>query len=260
MNSRILNISLSLSLGVGALFLGGCGKQSEADLLAEAQLCLDKATSSTAQACALKISALSSAQSYIIRCSADFIEEGFDSPDKLANALNQITGGSSNSATSGMLSALAFTTKLSNSSNSTHASNADQTFDFCKKSEQKGLSMIAMLAKTATQIAGLVDDANLGTIDFTHPETITAGSISTAISDLVNTHDTILQAHAQESVGSAVQTVYSSTCSAGSQANADICNQISAAAAAAPGGIDLTTSTPAEIGSALLSYWKNLNP
>jgi hypothetical protein len=256
MNCTILKLSLSLSLGVGALFLGGCGKQSEADMLAEAQLCLDKATSSTAQACALKIQALSSAQSYIIRCSADFIEAGFDSPNKLADALNQVSGG----GTSGMLSALAFTTKLSNSTNATNASNADQTFEFCKKSEQKGLSMIAMLAKTATQIAGLVDDANLGTIDFAHPETINAGSISTAISDLVNTSDPVLQAQAQETVGSTVQAVYSSTCTAGSQANADICNQISAAAAAAPGGIDLTTSTPAEIGSALLSYWQSLNP
>jgi hypothetical protein len=249
MNCTILKISLSLSLGISALFLGGCGKQSEADLLAEAQLCLDKATSSTAQACALKIQALSSAQSYIIRCSADFIEAGFDSPNKLADALNQVSGG----GTSGMLSALAFTTKLSNSTNTTNASNADQTFEFCKKSEQKGLSMIAMLAKTATQIAGLASGTG---IDFDDPTSFTPTNISAAIADLVNTANPA----AQESVGSTVQAVYSSTCTAGSQANADICNQISAAAAAAPGGIDLTTSTPAEIGSALLSYWQSLNP
>lgn len=234
-----LKITTALvSLGLGTALLSGCGQQTEADLIAEAQLCLDKATASTAQNCASKIKSLTSQQAYIIRCSADFIEVGFDSPSKLVDALNAMT--SSTSGATSLLAALAFTSHPTNGSTIASASqNADQTFTYCQQSGQKGLSMIAMLAKTATQVAGL------GGISLASQPT--AGQIQTAITALVSSGT------ADTTVGGAVQAVYSSTCATGSVANQDMCDALASAATSA--SIDITTATPAQIGSAVLAWW-----
>lgn len=240
-----LKIISLLGLGVSFLLIAGCNEATDADKILEAQYCLDKALPSTAQLCAAKLAGINSPQAYSIRCSADFVEQGFDDPQRLINAMSYVTGGSTN--TPGLLSVLAFTKKPSNSSNASNATNADQTFSFCTSSGQKGLTLIAALAKSATEIAGLANPAASG-INFSDPSTFTPTNVQKALTDLA------LSGTANPVVGSAVQTVYGVTCPSGSQANTDICNQLNSAAATY--GVSFTTSTPTQIGNALVNYWK----
>lgn len=238
--------AVALGLSLNCLFtITGCNEQSDADKVASAQLCLDKATASTAQACAAMLVGIDTPQSYIVRCSADFTEQGFDDASRLVTAINSVTGNSAN--TPALLSFLAFTKKPSNSNNTTNATNADQTFTYCEKSGQKGLALIASLAKSATQIAGLANSMSSG-INFSDPSTFTSSNIQKALTDLASSGT------ASVPVGQTVQAVYTTTCASGSQANQSICDQLNSAAVS--NGINFTTSTPQQIGDALVNYWK----
>lgn len=232
-NSAILALSLSA-------LLAGCAAQSEKDMLAEAQFCLDKATDATsADACMTKIQGLSSKQSYSLRCAAGFIASGITQPASLSTALNSMK---QNASTASVLGILAFDSQTL----------ADSTFTNCTQSGDSGLQLIAAMAKTATVINGLTSGS--GSI-----ETQMQTAITSIVSNLTS-GDATLQAQAvadASKIGGTIQTVYQTTCSGTVVVNQEMCNSINGAISASPVPVNMTTSTSQDIGKALLDYWQS---
>ncbi len=231
-----------LAVTVTALLTGCSQEQSEKDMLAEAEFCLDDATnSSAANACMTKIEGLTSeSRVCFLRCAAGFISAGVTSPQNLSQVLNSMSEGGS---TASVLGLIAFDSQ----------NLADTTFTYCTASKSEGMMLLGALAKSATVIASLTS----GSGDI---ETQMQTAITDILDDLQNGNPSE-QAEALENIvkiGGTIQTVYQTTCGT-AIANEDICNSISDAAATLPGGIDVTTATPEELGQALLDYWKDLN-
>lgn len=234
------NTAAVLTFSLVAL-LTGCTEQTEKDMLAEAQFCLDKATDATAaNACMTKIQGLTSKQSYALRCAAGFISSGITQPANLSTALNSMKDGAS---TASVLGVLSFDDQ----------NLADTTFTNCSQSGDSGLELVAAMAKTATLIANLASGS--GSLE---------AQMQTAITSIVTnlaSGDPTLQAQAVASateIGSTIQTVYQTTCSIAVTANSEMCSSINGAIAANP-GVDIVNSNPDDVGAALLDYWQNLN-
>lgn len=233
--------ALMTSLGL-AILLAGCAKQSEKDLLAETQFCLDDAQDSTAvQNCVSKIEGINNKQAYTLRCAAGFIASGITQPEKLSTALNSMKDGGS---TAGVLGILAFEDQTL----------ANETFNQCTLAEDSGLSLISAMAKTATVINNFASGS--GSLE----SQIQTG-ITKILDDLTNGTPEEQEAAIANlaNVGGTIQTVYQTTCGGAVSVNTDICGSIDGAIATAPGGIDIVNSTPDEIGQALLEYWQNTN-
>lgn len=240
--------ALVFALSLSALLTGCEAEQTEKDMIAEAQFCLDDARDATsANACMSKISGLTSPQAYSLRCAAGFIAAEVTSPEKLSTALNAIGKGDGTTALLGTL----------NFGDLTLASN---TASSCALSGQTGLSLLGAMAKSATALSNAALD--LGSCSG-GIQTCDATAIQGAITDLLTdlsgtpTAETIATV---EAVGSSIQTVYQSTCGGNAAANEDICNSISSAIQNPPPGvpaIDLSTSSSEDIGHALIAWWKN---
>ena len=216
----------------------GCA-QSDKDLLAEAQYCLDKATQATAASCMSKISSLTSPQSYALRCAQGFITAGVTSAENLSDAVTAIKAGS---GATGMLAALSFPT----------LADAKTTFSACSSSGQSGLALIGAMAKSATLIASIGGDA----IAICSDPTKTAEcktALTTNMTTLINNPNSESAAEIADAVG----TVYDTTCSGASASSSEICNQINTAADAA--GVDpatMTSEQKKQFASQLLTNWK----
>ncbi|MGZ3770207.1 MAG: hypothetical protein ACXVCP_17430 [Bdellovibrio sp.] len=228
-----------LALSLTAI-LSGCAQQSEKDMLAEAQFCLDKATNaSSVNTCMAKIDGLTSEQSYSLRCAGGFVSAGITSPANLATAMNSMK---QNASTASVLGVLAFDNQTL----------MDSTFDNCSKSGDAGLKLVAAMSKTATVIYQLTNAS--GTI-----EQQMTNAITSIITNLTS-NNAAAQAAAVASatqIGGAIQTVYQASCSLNS-VNTQMCGSISGALAAAP-SINISTSSPQDIGAALLNYWQSTN-
>lgn len=128
------SIQFLLILLTGA-FLTACGA-TDADKIGEAQACLDKATT-TAQAnvCTAKVSGIQTAAANGIRCSGNFIAEGFGSASKIVSLLQGLESGGIDA----LLGLLTFTSKGNiNSDNE----NASETFQYCLNSGGKGSTLL----------------------------------------------------------------------------------------------------------------------
>jgi len=219
------------------------GAQSEKDMIAEAQYCLDDATDATsADACLSKISGLDTSEANTLRCAGGFIAAGITSSSTLSTALNAIEDGDSTTA---LLSALSFpSVQLVN-----------ETVESCNKSGRDGLRLIGAMAKSATTIASL---ANLASCS--DPSDLASCDTSVFIASITSILASPGSADSQEAflqIASSIQTVYGSTCTSSSSSQ-DICGQISSAAATA--GIDIESASVAQLkllGEALLSEWQN---
>ncbi|WP_374075043.1 hypothetical protein [Bdellovibrio bacteriovorus] len=232
-----------LAMSLTALLTGCEAEQTEKDMLAEAQFCLDEATDATsANACMSKIEGLNSEQAYTLRCAAGFIGAEVTSPANLSNALNAING---DSGAAGMLSALSFPS----------LSEAEATFNNCNQSGSSGLQLIGAMAKSATVLA-----SSSFASCASNPADCNVSEITNSIQDLItglNASDPDAEATVTTIVSS-IQTVYTSTCSAGASSNDEICGQINSAVATS--GFDITTTDPAQlvaIGKELLQNWQN---
>lgn len=237
-----LNKSMAalLALSLTALLTGCEAEQTEKDMIAEAQFCLDKAQdSSSANSCMSKIQGLTSPQAYTLRCAAGFISSGVTSPQNLSQALNALKDGGS---TAGILGAISFDSQAL----------ADQTFTNCALTKNEGLMLIGAMAKTATVLGSLASgsgsmEAQIQTVINNILTDLNSGSPSQqTINDVVK-------------IGGTIQSVYQTTCANGVGAIEDVCDSINGAIASVPGGVDVVNATPEEIGQALLDYWKNLN-
>lgn len=237
----------TLILGLSAALLTGCeAEQTEKDMIAEAQFCLDKARdASSAQACMSKIDGVTSANAYALRCAAGFISSGITTASNLSQALTALSEDGTGPAD--MLNVLNFG----------DVGLANQTTSYCIQSQQKGLQLISALAKSATALAGAANSLGLGSCS-TNLADCDAAAIENVIDRLLNpATDPQVVADTLTAVGSSIQTVYTTTCGGTSSANTDICDDINQAAATA--GINIATADLDKIGEALLMQW-NSNP
>lgn len=143
---------LSATAILTVVMLTSCSKESELDTIKDAQMCLNKATTATAQSCVTKLAAIDTDQSNQLKCAAYFIQEGFGSPTALINAIEAAENSNGSTGSMNMISELSF-------SNATQSGNA---FNVCSDSgiavytQLSSLVQISTLAKVA---GGLTDGA-----------------------------------------------------------------------------------------------------
>lgn len=191
------------------LFLAACSGPKDSDKIADAQSCLDTAKPAEAPACVSKVDGIDSEGANLIRCAGKFVKEGFSDPAKLAATLNSTTGGSGGGTA--MMAALAFTTEATVDLNATSAQSA---FDYCTKAKSKGMIFLSGLTNTSTSLAKL------------------AGSITTNMTgdDLKNMMGNLQNdPNAQAVVGTAIATIYTTSCTNNGQTAGDYCDQFQAA-------------------------------
>lgn len=229
-----------LFLFLPILFLGltSCVKETDADKIADAQSCLDVASTADVDGCLQKVEGIESEGAYLIKCAGAFIKEGFSTPTKLSNALSNLssTGGSGAGASVAVISALAFSSKSTAALNATWA---QETYTNCEKSKSNGLILLSGLSLTATtlwNLSGLLSQPNASTLQ----------SLMSSLSGNSN---------AQSTIGSAAVTMYQSNCQASNSAPGSFCAQFQSAVNTVPGG----TSNPTGVGQQLMTCYGNPN-
>lgn len=214
--------------------LVSCAKK-DADKVGEAQLCLDDATQGTAAACMEKIAGVETSGAYALRCSANFIDEGFTQPARFKQAFDAFDTNSSNN-TEAFMSVITFKSKADIDANLAFA---NQTFEYCNKSGAKGLMLLGTMASTSTTLAKVADTlAGSGT----QP---TAEQINDALESLTGGGGDPATIAA---IGTVVSATYESSCGNGST-NQSICDQLNEALV----GVD--TTDPAAVGAAVIAKW-----
>ncbi len=133
-----------LTMFVGSLFFG-CGESAEDRAISEAQDCLDHSTQSNATTCLSFIDGVTTKESYIIRCSVHYIEQGFGNPEKLSNAYEAMKSSSESggSSTLAMIGQLAF-----NDLGKARTASSD-----CKLSENASMITFSSLTVIATNLS-----------------------------------------------------------------------------------------------------------
>lgn len=234
----------TMILGLSAALLTGCeAEQTEKDMIAEAQFCMDKATDAvSAKACVDKIAGLTSPQSYTLRCAAGFIAADVTDAANLSKALQALSSNGSGATT--MLTVLNF---------KNDKDLADETAKACNKSGQKGLALIGALAKSSTALAYATD--KLGFASCGADMAACQNSIEQAIDQILLTPTAGAAPETLIAVGESIQSVYTATCGGTSVANTSICDDINQAAINANipdiAGADIDV-----LAQALLAQWK----
>lgn len=253
---RQLNFTKVLLMGLLSCGLMACeAEQTEKDIVAEAQFCLNKARGPAAvDSCVAPLAGLSSFYAYELKCAAGFIKADITSPENLSKALTAISDSSSSPTV--MLAALAFPSHDSRG----QSLDINATFNDCNNSGRPGLKLIGAMARSATSLNTLAGGSCNG--DLTCMGQELALSMDEIAKTLLNDPTaTMPQADAEEAVKTvidSIQTVYQTTCSGSFNANSDICNQINSAAQQA-GVQNFMTQDPTEIvdlGLKLLEQWK----
>lgn len=231
-----------IGLSILSLGLSGC-QETEADKIGDAQLCIDTATSATVSSCLSKIEGIDTPAANVLRCSAGFIEEGFDQADRLINSIEQLDAGGEGSA--GLMSLIAFKSKSGGALNKAFATATSQ---YCQKSGKKGMSLLGTLAMSATTLAALVDNA-LSSIS-----TIDPADIRTEITNLLNAaagnDPDALQT--VNDIGAAVSTTYQVACAGGSSTS-DMCREM--IEAIETNGVNI--NDPDAVGQEILRLWRD---
>ncbi|GIL18457.1 MAG: hypothetical protein BroJett040_22080 [Oligoflexia bacterium] len=222
---------IALSSMVVLAILSGCGQKKDVDKIAEAQSCLDASTAATAVACMEKVDGLSTEASYLIRCSAMFVQEGFSNPTKLAQAVNNMRGTGASSSAS-VMSVLAFS--YAGTDQTTNYANATAASNYCSLSGSKGLIMLATISKLASA-ANYVNSANCGG----------AGDMTAALTCLKNNSTAV-----SSDLGTVMITTYQASCATVNDSNKLFCDQFSTAITNAGG-----TSNPSAVANAFLNQF-----
>lgn len=231
-----------IGLSVLSLGLSGC-QETEADKIGDAQLCLDKATAGTASACLSKIEGIDTPAANVLRCSAGFIEEGFDQADRLINSIEQLDAGGEGSA--GLMSLIAFKSKTGGALNKAFAT---ATSEYCQKSGKKGLSLLGTLAMSATTLAALVDGA-LSSISTIDPADIRL-EITNLLNDAAANDPDALQT--VNDIGAAVSTTYQVACANGASTS-DMCREM--VEAIETNGVNINDAEA--VGQEILRLWRD---
>lgn len=225
-----------LFLIILAAVLTNCSEK-EADKIGDAQACIDKASKTTVNDCLSKIDGLTSQQAYLLKCSAGFIEQGFDDPNKFITAIKQLSANNSGGGSTmlGMMGVLAFDDK----------DKAAATLANCQKSKAKGFIMFASMANIATTIGSVSGNlSNLITSIQTDPSTAQATMLN-----LVNTLNS--DPNAVTSIGATAIVAYDSNCS-GTNSTSQMCTTFTNAINSSG-----NPSDPTAVGNALKGLLQN---
>lgn len=217
--------------------LGACGPK-DADKVGIAQLCIDDAAPGEAAACLEKIEGIESASAYALRCSANFIDEGFTQPARFREAFGSFDNNSSTN-TEAFMSVMAFKSKSTIDDNVTFATT---TLEYCNKSRAKGLMLLGSMALTSTTLMKVAD--SIGQLAGGDMSNLDANAVNAALVEMRDNPDPTTVA----AIGTAIVSTYTASCETGN-ANQSICDQLNEAL----DGVD--TSDPAAVGAAVIAKW-----
>lgn len=197
MKSLILSATALLT----AMAFTSCSKESELDTIKDAQMCLNDATTATAQSCVSKLSGINTPQANQLKCAAYFIEEGYGTPTKLIDAIEAAETSNGNTGSMNMISQLSFQ----------DSNNASEAFDVCSVS---GISVYSQLS-SLVQISTLAK--SLGSL----PDGASADDYK----------DAIINDVPPAALGALVNSTYASSCSGGNagsgEALSEYCDELS---------------------------------
>ena len=174
--------------------LTACEKESEMDTIKDAQMCLNSAAPSGAQACVSKIASNTSPQANQLKCAAYFIQENLGSPTALIDAID---ASNTDNSCAGCSDSMAIISQLKFSSTGNSVSdiaNADAAFSVCSAS---GVGIY-------TQLASMV---NIATLASSFAATEDAAGYAAAINSIPDAD-----------LGSIAIQTYTSSCDANNQA------------------------------------------
>lgn len=202
----------------------GC-ETSEDRQIASAESCLDSATTTAdADRCISLVSGLTSADSYLIRCSANFIANGFTGT-RLANAFQSVKdnkSGTSTDPTKTMMAYMVFTDTSDNH-------NINQVVSNCQASGVSSMYRLAVAAQLATSIASLGNQLTAITNLGSNP---TQAQLETAITSAI----TAVQsggAASQTTIGTIAISAQTAFCGTGSAySTTTVCTDLNSAVAA----------------------------
>jgi hypothetical protein len=189
-----------LAVVLSTALLSGC-ETEEKNLLAQAQACINDARPGNVGQCRQYLNNLSNEKSYLLRCSIDFIEQGFTA--KAMGKAFQAIAQSGSSQTATFMGFMAFSSTAA----------ADQTYANCSKSGEGSYIVIASIAQVSTLAASV--SGQLANINRESGIDLTSG-INTLIGD-TTTHLT---------VGNAVRNAYSAACNTPANAGSPMCEKI----------------------------------
>jgi hypothetical protein len=221
-------------------FIISCAEK-ENDKIGDAQFCLDNLTDYSAtnvNACTVGMQGLESKDAYMVRCSANFIIEGFADPNKFLTAINQLSSAGNTNPTMAMMGLLTFKSKGTDAASITaNKAFAAETFEYCKLSGSAGSILMSSFVNMATTIAG----ASAAAAALFEPgHTITQAEMQAAVTDLEGQSDGVL--------GSTAQVAYQTSCANGDPSNAQLCATLSTAIG--------SSTDPDAIGAALRAQFQ----
>lgn len=205
---------LSATALMTAMTFTSCNKESELDAIKDAQMCLNTATTATAQSCVAKLSAIATEQASQLKCAAYFIQEGFGTPSALIDAIDAAEGASCTGCSGSMniISALKFSAPAQSSA----------AFEVCSTSGIPVYSQLSSLVQISTLANAFGASAT------------TPAQFETAITSMPATM-----------LGEVVLTAFESSCTGESGSGAALqkfCGELKGAVAEA---------TPADVGTCL---------
>lgn len=230
--------------GLAIIFLTAC-EDAETNAIAKAQKCLDgisggtvASRSASAANCKAMVGGYGSANSYSIRCAADFIGDGLDSA-RIANAVGKmLDNNGANDPAMTLMGMIAFSSEAV----------ADVAYSDCVASGSAGYAYFASAARIGTTVAAAGGGAGTNVLTaIANGQTPNPVDIQNAIATAAGGGATVGQ---QAAVGATATTLYSSQCAVITDQNSAVCNQISSAINANPGNYQL-------IGAQLLTLLQN---
>lgn len=230
----------SLTLVLSASLLGACSMEKDSDRkIAAGMACVDEArTWQQADACLQKVEGLESTQSYLIRCSANMIAQGFTG-GRLAKSVQELKDNNGNK-TAAMMAHLVFAKSLANHS-------ADATLRNCTASGVNSVTFLATMIKTATFAAELVGGGLDGSSFDPESPSFNPTALQTQLTNMANNPNPQNNA----TVGALAMSAQSSYCGNGtSMANQDVCQKLNSAVSQGAGNTE-------SVGALLLGLLKN---
>lgn len=226
-----VKFSMALLLGASALALAGC-ETSEDRQLASGQACLDSATTSAqADQCVTLVQGLTSPESYLIRCSANFVAQGFTAT-RIASSIDKVKNTGTQDQMTGMMSFLVFANGTSIADKKAKAQTA---VDNCQQSGVRSMLRLATASNMATLIA------NATTVD--PNSTDPAGQMNSAINAFLGGATPA----DKEALGATAVTASASYCATGSSyETTDVCTILK-------GAIGNGSKTNAQIAADLIA-------
>ena len=213
-----------ISLFSIALVFTACS--SDREKLGDAQACMDSADATNVDECLTKIDGITTSQSYLIRCGAIYIKEGFDSAEKISSAFQNLEQGNS---VVDFFSVLAFDGEDAET-------NMNLAIEYCNQSGSSGFVFLTSMVTVATTLS-------LSITGFDPDDPNAAEQIQAKIDN----GEDISQAE-EVAIGAAARNASGSYCSE-DDADDQLCSDFNNAIASG--------ASDEEIGELLISTWQS---